>query len=155
NAAIMASPENARKTLVGFFSNCSSFAKKLNEPGAKSPAATILLWVRLSNSFSVDEIIWQAADIVGLVSQSDCERDRASGIRALTNGFLVEDFPNYSDKNELCKLNWLSRVIHLNIVIPLLEAEAQTASKNKLSSDQPPPAQTPNSQRPQPGRWYK
>jgi len=154
-SAIMASPENARKTLVAFFSNCSSLAKKLNEPGAKSSAATILLWVRLSGSFSWgDEFIWRAADIVGLVSQSDCERQRASLTRILTTGSFMGEVLNYPDKNELCRLNFLSSPIHLNIVIPLLEAEVQTASKNKLAPDQPPPAQTLNSQRPGPG-WFK
>jgi hypothetical protein len=152
-ATIMASPENARKTLIARFSTCSDLAKKLNGPGQKSSAATVLLWVQLSDLFLVDEMIWHPADILGLVSQNDCLRDRASQTLMVTTG-LMGDIPNFPDKNDLCHLHNLSNSIHLNIVIPLLEAEAHPASKNKLPSDQPPPAQALNSQQPGHG-WYK
>ena len=157
-ATIMASPENARKTLIAFFSNCSALAKKLNGPGAKSSAATVLLWLKLSDLFSFDDMIWHPADIVGLVSQNDCLRARASQTLMMTTGSFVSDVPSFPDKNDLCDLHNLSSSIHLNIVVPLLEAEAQNASKRKPPSQPPPvqapPAQALNSQQPGHG-WYK
>ena len=67
---------------------------------------------------------------------------------------LTGDIPNFPDKNDLCDLHALSTTILVNIVVPLLEAEAHPASKNKLPSDQPPPVQALNSQQPGHG-WYK
>ena len=106
-ATIMNSPQSARKTLRHVFSNCSSLAKKLNGPEAKSPATAALLWLQLSLPFLAEEIIWHNADIVGLVSRNDCQSDRA----ALLTPLLTAGVPIIRDKHGLCPLNSVSFVV--------------------------------------------
>jgi hypothetical protein len=113
------STELARQSMRKVLTECSSIAKTLIEAKEMQPVAEALQWVRLSRIFSVEDQIWRLADIVGLVSQSDCRKSLS-----LSSLSIVDtDQSQFPDKNELCYWGGVQLSIIGHAVIPLLESQ--------------------------------
>jgi hypothetical protein len=119
-ARVENSVEDARKSLRGVLSECSSLTKNLIERKQGSPAAEALLWVRLSVFFDGEDLVWDLAEIVGLISPNYCKH---SGLK---NSLLMEPpaAPGAHDENDICMWGWVHTLIVTGAVIPLLEASS-------------------------------
>jgi hypothetical protein len=112
---ILNSAENARKSLRGLFSRCSSISDELTETRQVPRPKEALLWVRLSLLFSFVEETMRLAKIVGLVEpKNGC-------INSYTEIFKVDDIDRNDDRNDLCSFTIIHNAIITNAVIPLLE----------------------------------
>jgi TPR repeat protein len=118
-ARVENSVENARKSMISSLSECSSMAKQLNGPKARSAAAEALLWVNLSRIFWSGPLIWRYADNVGLVSQDGCRRLDAAANAA----DVLKALPHVHDKHNLCNWSTVQYSIINHAVVPLLEAQ--------------------------------
>jgi hypothetical protein len=113
------SVEYARKTFRSVLTDCSALTTKLMELKKASPAAEALLWVRLSNYFGNDDMVWDIGETLGLISPNYCKH---WGLKK--SPLMDSPAPGGHDENDLCLWDWTHNIIILGAVIPLLEASS-------------------------------
>jgi hypothetical protein len=84
-----------------------------------SPAAEALLWAKLSQLFGGEDMTWDEAQILGLISPNYCQHTDLKTLKT-----LLEDLPAPSghDENGICHWGWMHNTIIGGGVIPLLES---------------------------------
>jgi hypothetical protein len=117
---IESSVEYARKIFRSVLTDCSALTTKLMELKKGSPAAEALLWVRLSNYFGGEDLTWDLAEVLGLISPNYCKHV------GFKKSPLMQppDAPGAHDENDICMWSWVHNSIIIGAVIPLLEASS-------------------------------
>jgi hypothetical protein len=119
---VISSTAFARQSMRNVLTECSAIAKTLIEAKEMQPITEALEWTRLSRIFRAEDEIWRVADIVGLVSQSDCRKLQSLSPSSISI-VEIDQFPVFRDKNSLCHWGWTQISIIDHAVIPLLESQ--------------------------------